>query len=264
MLLTASIILSLFNTVWCLPHPRAAGAKRGLVYAQVSDTKPFVNTIPSWGYNYASSSGGLSSYFEYVPMVASPNQFSATNINNAIAAGSKYLLGYNEPDTTSGANLSPQAAATNYKNQLTPLSSKIALGAPAVSSSTASGAGLNWLNAFHAACAGSCGITFVPLHWYGSSSQSGAAQAQAFQQYVSNAITQVHSIFGSNIPIWITEFAAQPLTNQQVNADFLNAVLPSLKNNANIARFSFYGDVQGSLVSGSSLTQDGQMYANTA
>ena len=199
-------------------------------------------------------------------MLRDPGQYNTaavSNINSAISSGSAYLLSYNEPDIASGANLSPQSAASSYKTQLTPFSGRIKLGAPTVTSSTASGAGISWLKQFNAVCAGQCKVDFVPLQWASSSStQSGATQGQAFISYMTSAISQVNGIY-PGLPIWVTELAAQPLTNQQVNADFLNTVVPWVKGQSTIFRFSYYGDFQGQLVSGTSLTQTGQIYANT-
>ncbi|KAL9106607.1 MAG: hypothetical protein Q9227_008390 [Pyrenula ochraceoflavens] len=258
--------LHFVNAIFALPTHmrRVAGSKRGLIYQSVSDTKPFLNTNPSWAYNFGTSSGGLTG-FEFVPQLALASQYNSgavSNINTAISGGSKYLLGYNEPDIPGQASLSPSQAATDFQQQLNQFSPRIQLGAPAVTSSTGSGQGLSWLSQFATACAGNCHIDFVPLHWAASPSQTGSAAGQAFIAYMTMAISRVNSIFPGK-PIWVTEIDASSASNQAANTAFLQTVLPWLNGQGQIARYAYFADVQGNLVSGSSLTQTGQVYASS-
>ncbi|KAI0036312.1 endo-beta-1,3-glucanase [Vararia minispora EC-137] len=103
----------------------------------------------------------------------------------------------NEPDNPSSpAHMTPAQAATWYIQYINPLAIKKAL--PAVTSSTASGQGLDWLSQMVSACAGGCYYDYINLHWYGSSFSD-------FQTYVNSA----HSRFPGQ-QIVISEFA---LTN---------------------------------------------------
>jgi hypothetical protein len=54
------------------------------------------------------------------------------NANAAIAAGSKYLLAFNEPDLSSQANMSPSQAAASYKKYMMPFAGKAKLVSPAI------------------------------------------------------------------------------------------------------------------------------------
>ena len=56
-------------------------------------------------------------------------------------------------------------------------------------------------------------------------------------KYVETAKATVGKLYPGK-PIWFTEFAAVPVTDAQVNADFLAAVLPTLKSDSAIARIA--------------------------
>ncbi|KAK0234091.1 hypothetical protein IW262DRAFT_132229 [Armillaria fumosa] len=101
----------------------------------------------------------------------------------------------NEPDI-SEPSISPSDAASWYITHINPLAIKKAF--PAVTSSSSSGQGLDWLAQMISACAGKCHADYINLHWYGTSFSD-------FQSYVQKA----HAQF-PNYTIVISEFA---LTN---------------------------------------------------
>ncbi|PBK76467.1 hypothetical protein ARMSODRAFT_226827 [Armillaria solidipes] len=109
------------------------------------------------------------------------------------AQGWATVFSLNEPDIN---GISASDAAAWYITYINPLSIKKAF--PAVTSSTASGQGLDWLAKMISACAGQCHADYINLHWYGSSFSD-------FQSHVQTA----HAKFPS-YTIVITEFA---LTN---------------------------------------------------
>jgi hypothetical protein len=225
---------------------------RGIPYNDVQYTTAFSGKKISWAYNWGSSAGDLGSGFEYVPMLwGTDTPFSGpwkSNANKAIAAGSTHLLGFNEPDLTEQANLSPDAAATAYKTYLSDMfgGKNIRLGAPAVTNGGAP-MGLTWLGNFMTACSG-CQIDFVPIHWYDS-----AANVEYFKSHVE----QAHQQTGK--PIWITELGASG-SDDEVNA-FLQTVLPWLDSQPYVERVAYFMAKDGKLNSGGGLSSYGTTFA---
>ena len=59
-----------------------------------------------WWYNWGLSRTGGNTGIEFVPMV-----WGSSTVNGTIPSGSKYLLGFNEPNFKAQSNLTPLAAA---------------------------------------------------------------------------------------------------------------------------------------------------------
>lgn len=76
-----------------------------------------------------------------------------------IAAGSKHLLAFNEPENVGQSNISPTAAADAYRQYMEPFAGRAQLGAPGVSND-----GRDWMKQFLSLCS-ECTIDFVPIHW---------------------------------------------------------------------------------------------------
>ena len=120
--------------------------------------------------------------------------------------------------------------------------------------------GLVWLHEF-------VGYTTKPtdllcgaqaLHWYGVEGKSGAEQADLFTAYVALAHDEINALFGFDMPLWITEFAAMPLNNAQVMAEFLDVALPWLDKQAYVERYSpFMADT---MVDGQQLNVAGEKF----
>ena len=84
----------------------------------------------------------------------------------------------NEPDVN---GISPSQAASWYQQYVNPLAIKKAL--PAVTSSSSSGQGLDWVHQMISACNGNCYYDYINLHWYGNSFAE-------FQSYIEQAHAQ--------------------------------------------------------------------------
>ncbi|KAI9799625.1 MAG: hypothetical protein M1833_003940 [Piccolia ochrophora] len=158
------------------------------------------------------------------------------NIPKCLEKGSKYVLGFNEPDwpTPDGLNpyVDPATAAQNFRDMITPHSEQLSIGAPAVTSSVLEGKGVKWLRPFLEACK-DCKIDFVPIHWYGE-----PGQGDAFLPHVDEVRELTRELLGEEVPLWITEF--QLKGNDQQQADFLNLVLPELEKRDFVARYSYF------------------------
>lgn len=236
---------------------RAVGStgKRGLAYNDATLTLPFVGKpLVSWAYNWGQNAAGLSSGFEYVPMLwGTASQFTnnwVANAKSAISAGSSHLLAFNEPDLGSQSNLSPDAAASAYRTYMHNnfAGSGVRLGSPAVTNGGGS-MGLTWLGNFMTACSG-CQVDFVNIHWYDS-----ATNIDYFKKHVQDAYAKTGK------PLWITEFGCTSGTDAQINT-FLQTVMPWLDGLDYVERYSYFMVSSGLLVSGNSLSSYGSTFAS--
>lgn len=258
------------TTTVATPATPASGVKRGLVYNTASLCAPLESSAAvSWAYNWGSSSDGLSSSLDYVPMLwglgGQQDNFVA-NTKAVIAAGAKYIMAFNEPDMVhkwGGSEINPTDAAAGYKQYMQQFAGKAQLGAPAVTNANQSGPnymGIPWLKEFNNQCNGGCQVDFYPLHWYGWADGAAKDQAKAFQDYVLAAKAEL-----GGKPVWVTEFSALPLEDQTVNSAFMDIVLPWLDSSASgVDRYSYFMVSDGSLVQGGGLTAMGKAYLSSA
>lgn len=171
------------------------------------------------------------------------------NADNAIAAGATHLLGFNEPDLASQANLTPQQAADSWRTYMEPYAGHAKLGSPAVCNGGGL-TGLNWLTSFFDACSG-CTVDFVAIHWYGLANEQGVAD---FKDHTTKAIAAANGK-----PVWITEF--KPDGSPDEMASFMTQILAFLDSCAGVERYSYF-QVDAILVSGGgALTGLGGTYA---
>ena len=239
---------------------RISTSKRGAAYNEASLVSPLSSSgTISWAYNWAFSAyGSLPSGVEYVPMLWGAKDFGGwvAAVETALSSGSSYIMGFNEPDMTSQANMSPSQAASFYKNFITPYSGRAKLISPAVTSSTTAGLGLSWFQEFISDCS-SCGITGLAVHWYGNT-------VDEFKSFVTQAVSTAHSHGLSEV--WLTEFALNQdvngISNPAATAAFLNEVLPWLDAQSGVTRYAYFYLAKNYLVSDSVLNQAGHAYAS--
>ncbi|KAJ5875019.1 CAZyme family GH128 [Penicillium subrubescens] len=234
-----------------------ATTKRGAAYNDPATVTPLSDTgTVTWAYNWdMKEASSLPAHVEFVPMLGRAD-FDGwdTSVEQAHLRGSSYILGFNEPDMTSQANLSPSVAAGYYKNYITPYQGTFKLLSPAVTSSTSAGMGLQWLDLFMKECT-SCGISGLVVHWYGDS-------ADDFKSFVKNAISFADAHNFSEV--WITEFALNAdvggVTDQTSSVRFIEDVTFWLDNQPSVARYSYFMCAEGYLLSGGSLNSAGKAY----
>ncbi|KAJ8082070.1 hypothetical protein AAF712_006071 [Marasmius tenuissimus] len=232
---------------------RAANPKRGIAYpveiAAPLDRIPGGSAI-SWEYNWDKPApAGLPSGIQHVPM-----QWDERNIDNLAGqiGGATVLLGFNEPERSDQAAISPGDAASLWKDKIMTVPGSVRLGGPAVS---AGPEGQQWLRDFFSACGGGCRVDFLPIHWYGEG-------AQNFNQYV----TDMHNMF--NLPIWVTEFA--PTGGDA--ASFMRDTLSFLDGQDFVERYAWFayaptpvrGINSGLLDGNNNLNDLGNIYINNA
>jgi len=235
--------------------PSGAG-KRGLPYNDASMTTCFEGySKVTWAYNWGQTSAGLSSSYEYTPMLwGMSSEFTSTwesAWKSAVSGGANTFLCFNEPDDTTQSNLSPAAAATGYMTYMQPIKAanpSVRLGSPGVTNG-ANGMGIDWLVNFQNACDG-CDIDFVAIHWYESATNI---------QYFKDHVTEAHTRTGKNV--WVTEFGATG-SDAQIQS-FLEEVLPWMDAQDWIERYGYFMASDGLLVSGTEPSTYGLTYATT-
>ena len=181
---------------------RGVGENQFSFESQMSPLEPGV----TWYYNWANVPGsGYNSEvinytgFEYVPMCWNAS-YSADKIREYCAEHSevKYLLGFNEPNFTSQANMTAAEAAeawTDVKALADELGLKLVGPAVNYSSDGDDNDPFTWYANF-VSLVGTDAFDYIALHCYG-----GAATAATM-------IEQMYSTYGKQI--WLTEFCYWP------------------------------------------------------
>jgi hypothetical protein len=100
--------------------------------------------------------------------------------------------------------MTPQQAATAYRQYMEPFASRASLGAPSVTNGPN---GLPWLREFLRLCTG-CKIDFVPIHWY-----DRANNADYFKRHVELALDAA----GAR-ELWVPEVRSFPLPSPPLSA----------------------------------------------
>ncbi|KAK0750896.1 glycosyl hydrolase catalytic core-domain-containing protein [Schizothecium vesticola] len=260
------------------PHPNQRrtsdtpfGIKKGIVYQDDAVTPSFSRDgSATWAYNWGAAPGAP--MFQQIPMFWGPrDKGDAVGVMALVRAGAPWVLGYNEPDMVlqggGGCEVSAGEAYDAWGIDMFPFYNEGArLVCPAVTSwnsthgATNGPSGLVWLHEF-------VGYTTKPtdllcdaqaLHWYGVEGKSGREQADLFTAYVALAHDEINALFGFDMPLWITEFAAMPLYDAQVMAEFLDVALPWLDKQAYVERYSpFMAD---NMVDGQQLNVAGEKF----
>ena len=102
-----------------------SGGKRGLAYNDGELCASFGSNF-GFAYNWAQTeSKDVGAPF--VPMMHKVSDSTAeawlANVDKAVKAGSKAVMGFNEPDHAEQANLTPEAACTAWKEYMNPIAS---------------------------------------------------------------------------------------------------------------------------------------------
>lgn len=215
----------------------------------------------SWAYNWAiQEPGTLPHGVEYVPMLWGARSFEEdgwqASIRQSLSKGSRYILGFNEPDRPDQAALSPSMAADLYRQHITPFRDKATLISPAVTSSRADGEGVQWLDAFMQSCA-SCEITGMAVHWYGDSGEE-------FKSFIQDVMDRAQSYGLSEV--WVTEFGLSDdekgVKNEEAASRFIQDVIPWLDAQKCVTRYAYFMCAEGYLLSGGSPNGAGTAYTS--
>ena len=208
----------------------SSGSKRGIA-ANIAPGAAF-NPAVRWWYNWAIKGSGANVGIEFVPMI-----WNATTVSSALPSGSKYVLGFNEPNFFTQANLSAAEAASNWPEvQMNAASAGVFIVGPAMNfcGPAAQCHGTDpyqYLKDFFAACT-NCKVDYIAVHWYNCDLPSlrdylePGGNLEGFEQ------------FGK--PIWLTEFSCDSSASLAQQEAYMRAAIPYLEGNPNIFRYSWF------------------------
>lgn len=194
-----------------------------------------------WFYSWSATNTSKAND-EYVPMAWGSGATSDASLNDIIAKDQvNHLLGFNESDNCSDQsgqynNLCEPAVAVAYYEHLMRTGMRLGTPAPRENGPT------TWLNEFNQiAKAKDVRFDFVAVHWYdwGSTPQNSPfADPQAVFGRFKAYLERVHALY--QLPIWITEFNANPNRDNSVQAAFLQLALPYLEQLDYVERYAYF------------------------
>lgn len=215
----------------------------------------------NWWYNWNISSRSTPD-LEYVAI--RQNQYGPSMSQNWQALGINTVLGYNEPDIASQANMSISAAIANWGDLL---GTGLRVGSPA----TSDGGPNTWLLPFVSqADAAGLRVDFVAVHYYQANNPANpAACASQMYNFLLNLWNNTHR------PIWITEwnnganwtdnnpFPAPTYAQQQA---CMQAMVNMLESTPFVERYGLYNwveDTRALVTSSNTVSPAGIVYSNT-
>ena len=224
------------NVVDAMPK----SAKRGVAFSftQVTDL-PLMSPYISWDYNWGNTpSNDAAMWFDanemdYCPMCWNGN-YNADAIRAFVAAhpNTKYLLGFNEPNLTDQANMTPSKAAELWPPVVALAKElNLKLVSPAMNYGTLAvySDPIKWLDEFFAQPNVDVNdIYAISIHCYMSSASAVQGYVEKFEKY--------------NKPIWMTEFCAWDPVPGSVTTqmDYMCAVLNYLEANPKVERYAWF------------------------
>lgn len=246
------------------PSSTALGfAKQGIAYNDVSMAKTFgqkCGETCGWYYNWGSSSGGLSSDAQYIPMLWGPQDVHTSHWDSdaekALSNGAKALLSFNEPDMPSQANMSPEKAVQDHATYFSKYKGRAQIGSPAVSNSGQAGQGLEWLKSFVKGCNANadCHFDFCAVHWY--------SEANYQESLFTHLEAAKEACQGK--ALWLTEFAPVNSPAETIPG-FIKDVIPRLNSLDYLHAYSYFMVAQPTLMeSTTGLSAVGKLYAAVA
>ena len=162
---------------------------------------------------------------------------------------STHVMSFNEPDNctgqsgqyTTGLNslkLCDTDAAVFYHKNLMKTGMRLVSPGCTEDASRATG----WLKEFYdKATIQDIRIDVIAVHWYdwgnNPTVNTNPTAAQVFSRF-QNYITTIHNLYG--LPIWITEFNANPARSQTINAGFMALALPWLESLDYVERYNWF------------------------
>lgn len=212
------------------------GCKRGIAWPGKKLDNPELNAKLTWWYRWAIDADGVGAGIELVPMVWGGG-VNVSDASKAIGSGARYLLGFNEPNFFSQANLSAADAAADWPDvEQVAKSHGLALVSPAVNfcGDVKNMTGpchdndpVHYLQDFFAACSG-CKVDYVAVHWYNCDLASLKWYLDQFTQF--------------DKPIWLTEFACAVGDDTSLAAQekYMREAIPYLEGRADVFRYSWF------------------------
>lgn len=236
-----------------------SGSKRGLAYNEAGLCKSLGGKF-GFGYNWGQvENNDIGTAF--IPMMHGPSKATSqewlSNVDKAAKKGSKAVMGFNEPDHSAQANLSPEAACSAWKEYMNPIASahpEITIIGPSVTNGPAP-MGLAWLSNFHDACPDAV-VHATNIHFYDIYE---SATIDRFKAQVEKAA----EIYGK--PVWVTEFGLNPgSASEDQAASFLKDAMAYMDASDKVQGYSWFmvGTGENQLNSGNGLSKVGEVYAS--
>lgn len=194
-----------------------------------------------WFYSWSANNSTRPNY-EYVPMAWGASGASPASVQNVINMPNiTQFLGFNESDNCNGESgqfnnlCQPEVAVAYFEGMM---ASGLRIGSPAPRENGPTG----WLREFNEiAKARDVRFDFVAVHWYdwGSNpaTSPNADPVQIFNRFKAY-LENVYRIY--QMPIWITEFNANPNRGTEIQEAFLKLALPYLEELEYVERYAYF------------------------
>ena len=196
-----------------------------------------------WYYLWGGT-GHTSEEIQWVPMAYTRKWTEPARVDQLIATeGIQAILGYNEPERAPPAGVKqykdsflrePENCVITMKNLMR---TGLRIGSP---SCAQQGPG-EWLPEFYRlAKQQNCRIDFICVHWYdwgnffSGNDQNPKGVFNRFRNYLEN----IYSTY--KLPIWITEFNANPNRNNEIQMEFLRLAMPWMDSAPYIERYAYF------------------------
>ena len=240
--------------------------KRGVAYGHHSP-KDMAALAPgiSWWYNwYFAPDSELQNAWralnvDFVPMRWGAN-YNIDEVAAGIPSGVDTLLGFNEPNFFSQANLSATEAASMWPELEQVADEKgLALVSPAVNfcgGGCHSDGPVAYLNEFFEACSG-CRVDAVAFHIYVSCEADSTGLLENRAQWLINHVEMYKSAFEH--PLWLTEFACSGNPSEQEQQAFLEDAVAYLESEPRIVRYAWFAGRADNMANVDLLGDDGAL-----
>jgi hypothetical protein len=224
------------------PPPDFSACKRGLgAQLEVDADMAALSRGTRWWYNWGSTPGPLGERYhdydiEFVPMVWG-RWLDVEELVANIPEGARFLLGFNEPNYGTQANMMPQEAADLWP-QLEEVAQRrgLELVSPAVNycgNDCTVPDPFEWLDQFFAACEG-CRVDYLAFHHYNCDI---------------NNLRHLLNLYSERYqrPLWITELACgwPGAENEEQQRDFMAEALAMLEADERVFRYAWFTDRWG-------------------
>lgn len=255
----------------CVASLPAQASKRGFG-GELLDTPDLQAASKfGWYYNWGQQPGipnateTVENHIEFVPMAWGANYDQQALINYLTAHPRvKFILGFNEPNFRSQANLTPSQAAAAWP-QLQAIADRfnLTIVGPAVNFSspgdtvTENGVQytdpVKWYEDFFAACKG-CRVDHIAVHGYFDNAAALPWFIGLFDKFKK--------------PIWLTEFNQSPAASMASQMQFMREAIPILEKDPRVFRYGWFlarsGQANTNLFASQSgvLTELGNLYAS--
>lgn len=194
----------------------------------------------AWHYNWGNTpanTGDVATFLagegiDYCPMCWSGN-YNADRIRNYVKdhPETQYLLGFNEPNLTDQANMTPAVAAEKWPAVVALAKElNLKLGAPAMNYGTLPGYSdpIRWLDEFFRQPGCSLDdIDFIPIHCYMMNPSAVKSYVERFRKY--------------GKPVWMTEFCAwESISGVEQQKTYMSAVINYFEKEPLVERYAWF------------------------